>query len=149
MSRTSCRPSSCATSPRRGSSDTAGRTLRRTSSALTRWLKLETAVRKLAYKYNEVFVITGPYYTDKKICSLPVTRIENRVPGGYWKIVAIKEDDRVKMAGFSFSQETARKEGFCEHSKNLEQIENISDLKFFGKKPDIKLDSLLREMGCR
>lgn len=48
------------------------------------WHYLESEIRQLGKITSaQLYVLTGPYYTDKPMCNLPHARIKNRVPNGY------------------------------------------------------------------
>ncbi|NRA73682.1 MAG: DNA/RNA non-specific endonuclease [Rickettsiales bacterium] len=112
------------------------------------WVRLESAVRNIARKGREVFVITGTYYTGEPPCVLPAQRIESIMPNGYFKIVAVKEGGGLKMSQFLFPQGVAKQEDFCKYQSSLSKIEDITHLKFFPLKEQLDFDSLSKDLGC-
>jgi endonuclease G, mitochondrial len=128
------------------------------------WLKLENAVRKLVNAKNKpVYVITGTYY-DKKgreeqnaLCQLETQRIEYQIPRGYWKLVALEEEGKLKVASFIFNQAAQRKDSHCDYISDLTAVEGESGFKFFIKGDhlndrnfydSIESASIFEEMGC-
>lgn len=113
------------------------------------WEKLESAERNLV-KHNEVaYVLTGPYYDAKNIIKGPfVKRINYMVPSGYWKIIAIKQGDKIKTASFMFSQNTPSRDNYCKYLVNIPKIEQSTKLKFFGDNSFLLDGTLKNEIGC-
>ena len=112
------------------------------------WVKLESAVRNLARGGMEVFVVTGTYYTGKPICTLPVERVKSIIPNGYFKIIAVKNGNNVRVSQFLFPQEVAKHEGFCKYQSSLSEIEKITKLKIFPLAKKLRFKSLSKDLGC-
>ena len=111
------------------------------------WLKLENKVRELVNRENKsVYVMTGTYYNKgEELCRLETRRIDYKIPSGYWKIIAIEEDDKLKVASFMFPQNAKRKDGYCKYQSSIKEIELISNLRFFGEDNS---NSYPLKMGC-
>ena len=118
-------------------------------SALNRgpWNYLEAKTRNLLKTFKEIYVLTGPYYASKKMCKLPHARILNRVPNGYWKIITVVDDQNTYTASFVFDQETPRMANYCNYTKPLEVIEELTKLKF-NKPMYHNSPYLLEKLGC-
>ena len=122
------------------------------------WVKLENAVRSLAKQpeTDAVYVMTGPLY-ERVMPSLPNADESHRVPSGYWKIIATKKEERIKIAAFRFDQETDRKASFCNEMfvADVRSIESQTGLDFFHDLTQPQQDSietgiptLLTDLGC-
>jgi len=94
------------------------------------WVRLETKVRKLAYQYNAVYVISGPLYL-KKMQALPRADESHKVPSGYWKIVSVKTPNSntpYSHTAFLFPQGAKRRDHYCKYRSSIEKIEQASGL---------------------
>ena len=129
-------------------------------SALNRgvWLKLESAVRKLAEKptTDVVYVLTGPLY-QQGMPVLPNADESHLIPSSYWKIVITEKNGIIKLASFIFNQETERKASFCEERfiTSIRRIEIDTSLNFFhaleaARQDELEsgLNTLLVDLGC-
>lgn len=95
------------------------------------WAKIEKNVRALCGEYAEVFVMTGPLYDGQSIGTLPGSDEDHKIPTGYWKIVAVKEQgDFINSASFIFEQQDADKSIEAALVK-IDKIEERSGLDFF------------------
>jgi len=102
------------------------------------WVRLESKVRKLAKKYGEVWVMTGPLYT-KEMPKLPGADEPHTVPSGYWKIVIVKTSSKetpYQHASFIFPQTAGRKDNICEYKRKITDIESKSKLRFIKLKSE-------------
>lgn len=117
------------------------------------WVKLEKAVRNLAKKEPEVFVMTGPYYNKVEMCKMPGVRkgIEYKIPNGYWKIVAIRTSESIKVISFLMPQSASKKESFCKYAvSDVNQVKAMTRLKFFPEMPrNVTIEDLLTDIGCK
>lgn len=120
------------------------------------WKDLEEAVRDLAEAHPDgaVFVVTGPLF-EWQMAKLPATDKDHRVPSAYWKIVALREDDDVKVAAFYFYQDTPKRADYCDHMRPVRFIENKAGLDFFSEmasEVEEELETaeptLVSQLGC-
>ncbi len=77
-----------------------------------------------------VYVATGPLY-ERDMDPLPGANEPHMVPSGYWKVVAIEEDDGPRVAGFIFDQETPSGTSICTDIETLHGVEQRSGPDFF------------------
>ncbi|MAL75013.1 MAG: endonuclease [Rhodospirillaceae bacterium] len=109
------------------------------------WLDLEIAVRELAWKHNEIWVLAGTLYENTE-ASLPGADEPHKVPSGFWKVVALKNG---RIAGFIFDQNLPRDTNFCDQLQPLEHIELRSGLDLFPEAdPSWSLEVLSTYLGC-
>ncbi|WKK77045.2 DNA/RNA non-specific endonuclease [Marivirga salinae] len=95
------------------------------------WAKIEKKVRELCEETGEVYVMTGPLYDGESIGTLPGSDEAHKIPTGYWKIVALKEEgDYINAASFIFEQQDAKKT-ISDALVTIDQIEERSALDFF------------------
>lgn len=115
------------------------------------WRIVEGIERKLAKSHGEVYVMTGPYYDTNVIIEGPLNkRIPYVIPAGYWKIIALKQDNEIDTISFLFTQDTPLKANHCQHTKKISEIEKISGLKFFEAVENFHVNenNLFKEVGC-
>ncbi|MDE0878025.1 MAG: DNA/RNA non-specific endonuclease [Sphingomonas bacterium] len=100
------------------------------SSALNQgaWRKLEAQETALAKSANiGVYVLTGPLF-DRVMAPLPAGPSLQRVPSGYWKVIAT-EDGR--MTAFVFDQQTPANADYCAMRVTLQTVTIRSRLVLF------------------
>lgn len=99
------------------------------------WVKLEGKLRKLA-ETETVYVLTGPLY-EKEMLALPEADEPHKIPSGYWKIIAINDEqpNTINCAGFIFTQDTPRTGNLINFVVNIDEIETRSKLDFFSDLP--------------
>ena len=99
------------------------------------WEKLESAERTLAKSASvtTVYSMTGPLY-ETEMPKLPKAHLNHVVPSGYWKVVAIANNDEIRAVGFIMHQDAPRSGSFCNYVVTIESVEQRSHLTFF---PDL------------
>ena len=105
------------------------------------WMRLESKVRELVNKEQAVWVMTGPLF-EIDMPALPQSDESHKVPSGFWKIVAIKEGDSLKVGAFIMGQDTARNADIFNHLETVDTIESKTGLDFFWALPDTQENSL-------
>jgi endonuclease G len=107
------------------------------------WKQLEDFERKLTLNYGLVYVMTGPLY-EKKMPPLPNADEPHRIPSGYWKILAIANNQKINdirnfaIFGFIFEQSTPTKSDLKTHLVSIKEIETRSKLNFHWEIPSIQ-----------
>jgi endonuclease G len=117
------------------------------SSALNQgpWNALEAQERELAKRLNvAVYVYTGPLF-ERLMAPLPAGPALQRVPSGYWKVVAL-EDGR--MTAFVFDQAAGRSMAYCDGRTSLERVVLRSRLRLFPMADAARFRSLDADLGC-
>ena len=102
------------------------------------WKNLEEGARKLVRTGKIVWVVTGPYYGEETE-ELTEAGEPNKIPSGYWKIVAIgdrKKPKSIRAVAFIMAQNTARRDKFTDHIKTIDEVETLTGLDFFWELPD-------------
>lgn len=113
------------------------------------WEKLEEQERKLTAKYNEVVIFTGPYYTSEMTCQWNSNpRIKYTIPNGYWKVIVVTENDKVKIASFKFSQDTAKGSNYCDHKISMDDLMTTVKLKLLPRVNFNRTALLYEDLGC-
>lgn len=113
------------------------------------WKKLESAERNLVKQFGKAYVLTGPYYEKNNILQGPlIERFNYTIPSGYWKIISIKKDGKIKTASFMFSQNVSLKGNYCKYIVSVPDIEKSTGLKFFDGKVLHTESTLSKEIGC-
>ena len=113
------------------------------------WKALESTERKLAKHYNEIYVITGPFYNKEKPIEISLNkRVDYTIPSGYWKIISLNKGSVIETVGFIFPQEAPLNANHCQYVNKVSEIEKISGLEFFNKEIHLQEENLLAEMGC-
>lgn len=113
------------------------------------WKRLESKEREMARTSSEVYVLTGPYYhRDRHMRGPSSKRINYLIPSGYWKMISLKKENKIKTIGFMFSQETGSHASLCHHVVPIAKIEDMSGLKFFNDPLFVEEGGLLEQVGC-
>lgn len=114
------------------------------------WAALEGAVRQLARRSEVagVWVQTGPLF-ERAMAPLPAGPPGHKVPSGFWKTIAVRTADGLKLAVFLFDQETARRADFCaaRFAVTLAALERRAGLDLFGA-PNPAAGDLRPALGC-
>lgn len=116
------------------------------SSALNQgpWVRLEDRERELATRLAvPVYVLTGPLY-ERMMRPLPNGGDYQRVPSGYWKVVALGDG---RATAFIFDQADQRGADVCAARVTIRHIELRSRLRLFPDATAIALP-LDAELGC-
>jgi endonuclease G len=116
------------------------------SSALNQgpWAKIENRERELAMRFGvPVYVLTGPLF-ERMMKPLPNGGVYQRVPSGYWKVIALADG---RATAFVFDQADARSADICGARVSIRHVELRSRLRLFsnGIAPAASLDA---EFGC-
>ena len=122
------------------------------------WVRLETAIRKLAGLPDvaSVHVATGPLY-EMPMPQLPHADEAHLVPSGYWKLVAVRSAGGVEAIGFIMDQNLARNADFCavDNRADLLKLEHRTGLRFFPTLDDTAFGAVLatvksisKRLGC-
>ncbi len=93
-------------------------------------------MRDLAQKdgVEGVYGMTDPLF-QRIMPQLPNADEPHVIPSGYWKIVAVKEGNTVKVAGFILDQDTTRGANFCSGLTTVDDVEQRTGLDFFHALP--------------
>ncbi|AGH50166.1 endonuclease [Sphingomonas sp. MM-1] len=116
------------------------------SSALNQgpWVRLEDRERALATRLGvPVYVYTGPLF-ERMMKPLPTGGPYQRVPSGYWKVVALADG---RATAFVFDQAAARRSDYCDARVSLLHVELRSRLVLFPR-ATVPFASLDTELGC-
>lgn len=116
------------------------------SSALNQgaWVRLEDRERDLAKRLAvPVYVLTGPLF-ERMMRPLPNGGDYQRVPSGYWKVVALADG---RATAFVFDQADARGRDLCTARVSLRHVELRSRLRIMPDAP-ASFAPLDEELGC-
>ena len=94
------------------------------------WAHIETAVRKLAMKYGEAYVVTGPLFTGAQLQTIGATRV--LVPTQIFKVVYVPSQ-QLAFAIVADNVATDRYE-----VKSVHELEAMSGIRFPGIPEDLK-----------
>ncbi len=97
------------------------------------WLELEKMVRAWAYKYDRVFVVTGPVLTE----GLPTIGRLNKVavPRQFYKVVLYVNPPYVKGIAFLMNNEPSDKP-LSSFVVSIDRVESLTGIDFFPGLPD-------------
>ncbi len=97
------------------------------------WLELEKMVRAWAYKYERVYVVTGPVLTQ----GLPTIGRLNKVavPRQFYKVILYVKSPYVKGIGFLLNNEPS-KAPLSSFVVSIDSIEKLTGVDFFPRLPD-------------
>lgn len=116
------------------------------SSALNQgpWVRLEDRERDLAKRQAlPVYVLTGPLF-ERLMRPLPNGGDYQRVPSGYWKVVALGDG---RATAFVFDQADPRTADVCVARVSIRHVELRSRLRLFPDAPGARVP-LDAELGC-
>lgn len=111
------------------------------------WKSLENAVQSFSRQKGTIYVVTGPLYDGEKLPTLPNSSKKTITPTAYYKVIAVKEDGKLKEAGFIMPQTAKKNDRFCSYKVSIEEIEKRAGITIF---PNIELPtaSLQGQLGC-
>jgi endonuclease G len=109
------------------------------------WYGLEWAIRNLANRENEVFIVTGPIYRDPQEVAQLHSNKPHRVPDAFFKIVMTQQGN---WSAFLFNQNDPVYVHHCDLQTSVEQLESLTGLNFFPEAPALSEDSLASSLGC-
>ena len=98
------------------------------------WKDLDTATREWARAFKEVWVITGPVFSEQ---SERTASRKMAIPDAFYRIVARKEGDSIKAIAFKIPQDASG--AISEYMTTIADIEKATDVIFY--------PSLSRETG--
>jgi endonuclease G len=118
------------------------------SSALNQgpWNALEEQERLLAKRLNTaVYVYSGPLF-ERLMTPLPAGPELQRVPSGYWKVIALADG---RMSAFIFDQAVSRGMRYCDGRTPLNQVVLRSRLKLLPMADPTTFRNLDPEIDCK
>lgn len=109
------------------------------------WMQLEAAVRSLTTSFENVWVMTGPIFSNNGI-KLPNANEPHEVPSGYWKIISVENENRIETISFQFDQDTDRKAFYCDFQSSIADITKLSKLNFDLPESSESNNSVIRDL---
>jgi endonuclease G len=97
------------------------------------WRELEMKVAKLANRFDDVYIITGPIY-DNQIETISKKHIE--IPDGFYKIIVDLENNMPRALAFIMPQNVNRKDEPEKFLTSIDEIEKQTGLDFFSDLED-------------
>lgn len=116
------------------------------SSALNQgaWVRLEDRERDMAKRLGvPVYMLTGPLF-ERLMQPLPAGGDYQRVPSGYWKVVALADG---RATAFVFDQADPRGRELCAARVSMLHVELRSRLRLMPK-AGVRPEPLDMELGC-
>ena len=96
------------------------------------WKKLEEKVRKLAYKFDHVYIITGPVIGENRFGKVGQSDI--LVPDAFYKALLVPYKGSFLSIGFYMPNETAPKGAkLKDYAVTVAELENITGRIFFAE----------------
>ena len=88
------------------------------------WRLLEEKTRAFVKKGHEVKILTGPLYRKKIApCWKAAQGKIREIPSHYWKLIAFKEKNKIKLCSVLMSQNIGKKENPFKHKTKLKKLE--------------------------
>lgn len=112
------------------------------------WSRLDQAINALADKIGEVYVISGPIYSEcgegvhEGLCNNEEERTVK--PSAYFKIISTPES----LSAFIFRSDVRQHVSFCDQVSTLGLIEDATSLTFFPQSENIISDTLHAQLTC-
>ena len=110
------------------------------------WYGLEWAIRNLANREAEVFIITGPIYRNDGGELKLASAKQHKVPDAFFKIVMT---DRNRGAAFILEQDSPVHVHHCDLTAEIAEIESLTGLEFFPNSSGSIIQPLDANLGCR
>ena len=105
------------------------------------WSRLDQAINALADKIGEVYVISGPIYSERgEGMSESAAK-----PSSYFKVISTHES----MSTFIFGSDVRQHISFCDQVSTLELIEDATGLTLFPQRQNVITDTLHAQLTCR
>jgi endonuclease G len=108
------------------------------------WYGLEWAVRNLANRADELYVVSGPIFEFNSNRD-QILAGEQQIPSAFFKVVATRGG---QMAAFLFNQDLPFHVHHCEQLTSLAVIENLTGLDLFPERSDWPAGDLSERLGC-
>ncbi len=109
------------------------------------WYGLEWSIRNLVNRESEVYVLTGPIFTEAPTVASLDTQTQHRVPDAFFKIVASTDNE---ITAFIFDQGLPVHVHHCDNRVSIDEIERATGLDFFPENPRLISGSLDASLGC-
>jgi endonuclease G len=110
------------------------------------WYGLEWAIRNLANRGTEVFIMTGPIYRNDGGELKLISAKRHKVPDAFFKIVMT---NRNRGAAFILEQDTPVHVHHCDLIAEIAEVEIATGLDFFPNNQGAIIQSLDTNLGCR
>lgn len=95
------------------------------------WNNLERAADELTLRYDESWIVTGPYFDN--IIKLLNGRIE--IPDGFYKIVILRKNKNFYPLAFVLDMNSESSD-LEEYSVTIDSVESLTGLDFFSELAD-------------
>lgn len=95
------------------------------------WNNLERAADELTLRYNESWIVTGPYFDD----DIKLMKVRVEIPDGFYKIVILKKGNNFYPLAFVLDQEAASS-NIEEYSVTIDSVESLTGIDFFSELSD-------------
>jgi endonuclease G len=93
------------------------------------WKELEKQARGWAYRYNDVYIMSGPVYTyDAEIPTIKKSGIA--VPSHFYKIIFVYNDALKAMSAFLVPNEKSEKP-LAVYTVSVDSVEKLTNIDFF------------------
>ena len=105
------------------------------------WSRLDQAINALADKIGEVYVISGPIYSDRgEEISEGAAK-----PSAYFKVISTPES----LSTFIFDSDVRQHVNFCDQVSTLKLVEDATGLTLFPQREYVITDTLHAQLTCR
>lgn len=105
------------------------------------WSRLDQTINALADKIGEVYVISGPIYSERQ----EQTSESAVKPSAYFKVISTSES----LSAFIFDSDVRQHVSFCDQVSSLNLIEEATGLTLFPQRENVITDTLHAQLTCR
>ncbi|GJM12821.1 MAG: hypothetical protein DHS20C12_12240 [Pseudohongiella sp.] len=102
------------------------------------WSRLDQAINALADRIGEVYVLSGPIYSELSDEVSPAT------PSAYFKVISTPES----LSAFIFEAELQQHISFCDQLSTLQAVEEASGLTLYPQRQIGFADTLHASLSC-
>ena len=110
------------------------------------WSRLDQAINALADKIGEVYVVSGPLYSDGGEGAGDGDQVgeSETKPSAYFKVVVTPES----LSAFIFEADLRQHANFCDQLSTLEVVEDVTGLTLFPRRESTFADTLHAQLTC-
>lgn len=98
------------------------------------WRKLEEKIRSWTYRFDELFIVTGPIIKGKPLKKIGSNKVQ--VPTHYYKVILDLSDPEIKGIGFIYENKKYPEQDFMKYATSIDQVEKFTGINFFPALPD-------------
>jgi len=110
------------------------------------WSRLDQSINALADRLGEVYVVSGPIYSDVDVGGQEEQAVKSATkPSAYFKVISTPDS----LSAFIFESDIQQHANFCDQISTLDSIETATGLRLFPQRESAFADTLHTQLTCR